>query len=147
MTIDAGPHNPYLALMARKHMWRSIACGLLSIFLVALLVTTPLCAARCASSLCPPTTSSQAAERCHHSSPSEGDAPSLGAATKQTCAPPELLFTAPRLENPSAPAASFISFVVVLRPNVVGTFVMGRRPYSSHPPALSDWSLLHPLRF
>jgi hypothetical protein len=146
MAIDARLHNPYLPLMTREHISRSIACGLLSIFLVALLVTAPLCAARCASSLCTPVSSTHAAETCHHSSLSEGNAPSLSAAAKHPCPAPELFFTSLRPEGFSSSVVVFVVSVGVIDSNATSSTVASFSPTLTRSWLCSS-SASFPLRF
>lgn len=106
--IDECLGNPYLAFMDGKRVSRSVACAVLSVFLVACMVTAPLCAARCAAPVCDPTPSGQSADTCHHASQVPGDVPVFTAAAKNACTTGEFLFTAPRLEPWSASTLTFV---------------------------------------
>lgn len=107
--IDEWLGNPYLAFVDRQRMSRSVACAVLSVLLVACMVTAPLCAARCALPACDRAPSGQSVDTCHHASEAAGDALILTAAAKKACATAELLFTPPRLEPWSASTVTFVA--------------------------------------
>jgi hypothetical protein len=86
-----------------------MGCALLSVFLVASMVTAPLCAARCAAPLCDLASSGKSVDTCHHSSQVPDNAPVFTAVTKKACATGELLFTPPRIEPLSASSLIFVA--------------------------------------
>jgi hypothetical protein len=134
-SIDERLANPYLVFMDGKRISRSVACAVLSMFLVACMVTTPLCAARCAAPVCDPAPSGQSADTCHHASQAPGDAPILAAAAKKACATGELLFTPPRLEPLSASTLTFVAPVSLDLLNVAARFLAPN--LNAHPRSLS----------
>src|SRR5271165_4354859 len=100
--------------MGRKHRrrFRSIAYALFSACLLACLVVAPLCSARCATTLCLPASSDNAADTCHHSSHHTGPALAFTAAPSGACAVGELIFTTPRPSNLSVSVDSYVSAVL-----------------------------------
>ncbi len=122
--IDERLGNPYLAFMDGKRIPRSVACAVLSVFLVGCMVTAPLCAARCAAPICDAARSGPSADTCHHASQAAGDVARLTAAAKKACATGEFLFTPPRLERLSASALTLVASVSLDFLNVAARFLV-----------------------
>jgi len=103
--------------MRRKYRSRfcSVAYGLLSASLIACLLIAPLCAVRCAATVCTPASPDGSADGCHHASNHTGCAPAFTAKSSSgPCATGELLFTTPRLQDLSTSIASFAAPTVLL---------------------------------
>ncbi len=144
--IDERLCNPYLAFMARKHIVRTVACAVLSLFLIACMVTAPLCVARCAAPLCDPVSSGPSADTCHHVSQANGEALIFTAVAKKACATGELVFTPPRMEPLSASALIFVAPVSLDLLNVAAQSIAANMNAPSMRLSVSGSSPSVPLR-
>src|ERR1700740_3020403 len=121
--LDARPANPYLHLMGRKNAsrLRSIACALLSAFVILCLIIAPLCASRCAAQTCAFGSQDGTAVGCHQSAET-GSGATLNIARESPCVSSEIVFTAPRSElrvvSEKSPAASTLISPFALNPSV-----------------------------
>ena len=106
----------YLALMARN-MTQFAVCfvrALVSLSLIACLTIAPICAARCATTLCVPGSTDTLAIDCHHSPHHSGSAPTCTTRSATPCGTAELVFTTSRMSTISVSLESYV-FSIALR--------------------------------
>jgi hypothetical protein len=124
----------------------SFVRALISASLIACLTIAPICAARCATTLCVPASSDNSPNDCHHSSHQSGSAPTFTTSSATPCASAELLFTTPRLGTSSVSIESHVFSIALPHPDVaMQTLAFGLSP-SSVRPAIPKFSPPLPLR-
>ncbi len=97
--LDGHRNNLYLAYMARNMTSFPVffVRALISASLIACLTIAPICAARCATTLCIPASADNPVNDCHHSSHRSGSAPTFTTPSATPCSTADLIFTTPRL--------------------------------------------------
>lgn len=115
--LDATRHNPYLGQMFRAGAasFRSFFHGLFATLLILCLTIAPICAARCASTLCGASLPGQAADSCHNSTAAiEGASGLVYKSAGLPCTNTQLLFTVPRFQSFSTSLTSHVSVQAAL---------------------------------
>lgn len=86
----------------------SFVRALISASLIACLTIAPICAARCATTLCVPASTDNLAIDCHHSPHHSGSAPTFTTRSATPCATAELIFTTSRMSTFSVSIESYV---------------------------------------
>jgi hypothetical protein len=124
----------------------SFVRALISASLIACLTIAPICAARCATTLCVPVSSDNSPNDCHHSSHHSGSAPTFTTRSAIPCPTAELIFTTPRLDPSSVSIESHAFSIALPHLDVaMQSLAFGLSP-SSVRPAIPKFSPRLPLR-
>jgi len=106
---------------------RSFSRPLFATFLILCVAATPICTARCASTLCAPSLPGQPTDSCHHSTSNARESSGLAyKSARLSCTNTQFFFTLPRLENLTASLMYRASVPAVLLHLPNHTIFLGR---------------------